>query len=224
MAVSTERPEVLIDTAIADKYEEVLSCEHEIQAAFLAAHTFGGDRRVATGRTTMKWTLTDEQALEATPSAYYAEKHRQAVIAVGLHRGRRIELLLQLEELEKQYTGWSRFFLVISSDGGHLHSHRGCGTCHRTTLFGWLPQLSGLTEADAVADQGPRLCSVCFPSAPLEWTLGLKRDYCTGSDKPVGGEGRRPKYVRCPDCGKTVSTTTYRQIRKHQPETAKGGN
>jgi hypothetical protein len=69
---------------------------------------------------------------------------------------------------------WSRFFLVLNNNG-HIHSSTSCTTCYVTTDFGWLPDLSGLTEADAVEQQGKILCSVCFPSAPVEWTNGVSK-------------------------------------------------
>jgi hypothetical protein len=49
-----------------------------------------------------------------------------------------------------------------------------CSTCRPTTTYGWLPSLSGKTESEAVADLGPTLCSVCYPTAPTEWTEGKK--------------------------------------------------
>jgi hypothetical protein len=64
---------------------------------------------------------------------------------------------------------WSRFFLVTNTDG-HIHSSMGCSTCHHTTQFAWLPLLSDQTEAEAVAEHGGILCTVCYPSAPTEWT------------------------------------------------------
>lgn len=64
---------------------------------------------------------------------------------------------------------WSRFFFVVSSAHGHIHSSMSCSTCRPTTGFAWQPSLSGLTEADAVKALGPKLCSVCYPSAPVEW-------------------------------------------------------
>lgn len=75
---------------------------------------------------------------------------------------------------QDDYAGWSRFFLVPD---GHIHSSMGCSTCFPTTQFMWLYELSGLTEAQAVAEYGEILCSVCYPSAPVEWTNGVnKRD------------------------------------------------
>lgn len=79
----------------------------------------------------------------------------------------------QARELGALYTGWSRFFLVTSSSG-HVHSSMSCSTCRPTTRFGWLPSLSGQDEAEAVAELGPTLCTVCFPSAPVEFTEGKK--------------------------------------------------
>lgn len=67
--------------------------------------------------------------------------------------------------------GWSRFFLVTNNNG-HIHNTTACSTCFATTEFSWLPDLSGSTEEDAVNAHGSLLCSVCFPSAPVEWTLG----------------------------------------------------
>lgn len=72
-----------------------------------------------------------------------------------------------VRELEMFYTGWSRFFLVTSS-AGHVHSSTGCHTCRATTTYGWMPELSGQSEAEAVAKLGAVLCSACFPSAPVE--------------------------------------------------------
>lgn len=83
------------------------------------------------------------------------------------------ELEASITKLQSTYTGWSRFFLVTSSPG-HIHSHMSCSTCRPTTRFGWLPQLSGKGEAEAVKELGPTLCTVCFPSAPTKWTEGKK--------------------------------------------------
>jgi hypothetical protein len=83
------------------------------------------------------------------------------------------EIVAKIKEMERVYTGWSRFFLVTSSSG-HIHSSMHCSTCRPTTTFGWMPQLSGKTEAEAVETCGPTLCSVCFPEAPLDWQSGKK--------------------------------------------------
>jgi hypothetical protein len=93
--------------------------------------------------------------------------------------GRCIDTAAQIGHLAKLYRGWSRFFVVTSSTG-HIHSSQSCHTCRPTTAFGWLPDMSGLSEADALVKLfekgGDRaasaLCSVCFPNAPVEHVGG----------------------------------------------------
>lgn len=122
--------------------------------------------------------------------------------------------------VSKEYDGWSRFFLV---PGGHIHSSMDCSTCnHRGTQteFGWLPDLSGLSEADAVAIHGPWLCTVCYPSAPVEYTNGEElaaaakaAKSCPGSGTYVASGGRR--YATCPVCGTTVRLSSNARIYTH---------
>ena len=89
--------------------------------------------------------------------------------AIAVH-----EAQVEYDRLAAQYTGWSRFFLVTNT-GGHIHSGTNCSTCRWDTSFAWLPELSGLTEADAVEEYGEILCSICYPSAPVEWTNGVNK-------------------------------------------------
>lgn len=93
------------------------------------------------------------------------EKYDEAVTA-------RNQAVYEYHQLNDLYTGWSRFFLVTSSKG-HIHSSMHCSTCRPTTGYGWLPHLSGRTEADCVEEFGAALCTVCYPSAPVEWVGGF---------------------------------------------------
>lgn len=95
----------------------------------------------------------------------------RTVDALATLRAELAQVSADMEPLEAIYSEyrWSRFFLVVSSPG-HIHSSMSCSTCRATTAYGWLPQLSGHTEAEAVEAHGPALCSVCFPSAPVDWT------------------------------------------------------
>jgi hypothetical protein len=72
---------------------------------------------------------------------------------------------------ELGYTGWTRFFLLTSSDG-HVHSSMNCSTCNKgrsSSTFALWAELSGV-EIDAAVDKlGPALCSVCYPTAPVAW-------------------------------------------------------
>ncbi len=122
------------------------------------------------------------QAANRYTSAQYSlswdEEHgRDTAAAEDAVRGALVVLnatIAAIRTHEESYTGWSRFFLVTNTNG-HIHSSLNCSTCFSTTTYAFLPELSGLTEADAVADQGEILCSICFPSAPVEWTNGVSK-------------------------------------------------
>jgi len=47
-----------------------------------------------------------------------------------------------------------------------------CSATYDTTDWAWLPHLSGLTDKEAVDDQGGILCTHCFPEAPSDYTSG----------------------------------------------------
>jgi hypothetical protein len=132
--------------------------------------------------------------------------------------------------------GWTRFFLV---QAGHIHSSMHCSTCNNgvgMTTFGWLTDLSGRTEADVVAEHGALLCTVCFPSAPVEWTNGRELEaaakaaaQCQGSgtydwEKAAKDAGEKPRYGRryqtCPHCAQSISITSTGKLRAHKPKGA----
>lgn len=126
-------------------------------------------------------------------------------------------------EVEFAARRWSRFFLVTSSGGGHIHSSMNCSTCRMTTAFSWLPELSGLTEADAVAAHGPLLCTVCYPTAPLAWTQGIEKpadpDKCPGSgtrEHDSSGLRYYSPRAKCNHCHKTTSVTSTGKLRGHK--------
>lgn len=79
---------------------------------------------------------------------------------------------------EYQRRPWTRAWIVTSSEG-HVHNTMDCSTCNKVyrkqdgtysdpTEFGWLPQVSGLDEAEIVSLAGEAACTVCYPSAPVE--------------------------------------------------------
>lgn len=86
-------------------------------------------------------------------------------------RRQRLDLMRQANEFnaEHERRPWPRYYVVTSS-AGHIHASTGCQTCRATTQFGWLPNMSGQSEAEAMAALGTHaeaLCSVCFPAAPV---------------------------------------------------------
>jgi hypothetical protein len=93
-----------------------------------------------------------------------------------------------LDDLTPLYGGWSRFTIV---PGGHIHTWDGCHTLRWTTDVRWLPELSGLTEADAVEAHGEILCSHCFPTAPVAWTNGQSKQSI--ADKALKAIAKTPE-------------------------------
>ena len=143
------------------------------------------------------------------------------------------DTLKQYEKAFDDRGGWSRFFIVRASNG-HIHSSMGCSTCNkngRPTNFGWLPDLSGLNEKDAVDAHGAILCTVCFPSAPVEWTNHYEEqekkkaaEKCSGSGKsydpslPNRTGYYSGNWATCPECSKKVTLTSTMKLRSHKPE------
>jgi hypothetical protein len=151
--------------------------------------------------------MAEAETLEAEIQSRYAEANvlRDAAIALD----------------KELYTGWSRFFLVK-----HIHNTTHCSSFRPTTRVGWLPNVSGLTEAEAVKEHGATLCTICFPSAPTELTTAaVDPDVCTGSGQPFDAEKRTgrermafsPQGV-CATCGQTVGLTARGslKVRKHK--------
>lgn len=119
------------------------------------------------------------------------------------------------------YKGWTRFFMVQ-----HIHNSMNCSSFRSTTRVGWLPDVSGLTEAEAVAEHGSTLCTICFPSAPVELTTPkVDETICTGSGQPIDKTkltGRERSHFSptgtCSTCGQTVGLTARfsGKVRKHK--------
>jgi hypothetical protein len=175
------------DTALAALWNDRAAVDGKLAASDkwlqrLAGATFryvGRGGRQVSDLTTEQAVAILEPILAANPDDGYGygrlETCRSASIGQARNaltervelEARRAELAASIRDLESRWTGWSRFFLVTSS-AGHVHRSMACSTCRPTTTYGWLPELSGQTEAQAVAELGPALCSVCFPSAPVE--------------------------------------------------------
>jgi len=119
------------------------------------------------------------------------------------------------------YEGWNRFFLVQ-----HIHSSQHCSSFRPTTRVGWLPDVSGLTEAEAVRAHGATLCTICFPSAPTELTTKqTDPSLCAGSGQYLDSTkltGRENSYYSptgtCRVCGQAVTLTSRNsgKVRKHK--------
>lgn len=76
----------------------------------------------------------------------------------------------EMEPCEAEYTrrgGWARYFLV---ENGHLHYDASTARCSRVprTQHYWMTEYSGWTADEVIADAGDRVCTTCFPAAPVE--------------------------------------------------------
>lgn len=69
-----------------------------------------------------------------------------------------------IEEHEVGYAGWSRYRLVISSDG-HVHADPKCRSFRPTTQTVVIPDLSGKPPTAVIEMLGNACCTVCVPGA-----------------------------------------------------------
>jgi len=110
------------------------------------------------------------------------------------------------------YEGWNRFFLVK-----HIHNTVRCSSFRPTTKIGWLPDVSGLTEVEAVKAHGEALCTICFPSAPVALTTKpVDESVCAGhAVAPMRTGFYRGNWATCSDCGQQIALTSTGKLRKH---------
>jgi len=171
MKVSSEMEAVTkaveIDTKIAKTYEKVTSAQARIKNVMVYVRHAVGAWKSSDLNECVEFLARRELSMSPrnlTKANEWIDRAREAY--ADLESARQA-----FAEADNQYEGWSRFFLV---PGGHIHSSMSCSSCNKNgsmTSFAWLPELSGLTEADAVAKHGSVLCSVCFPTAPVAWTV-----------------------------------------------------
>lgn len=165
-----------IDAKLAAEYHNVEKAKNRINSADnMAQHCKGtwvsngyGGRKYST-TPAEAWAAIEEEIANGNDARVmmWGKTYSEMVAARQSAQDDLDATYARIFELDRLYTGWSRFFLVTSSTG-HVHSSTECHTCRDTTTYGWLPELSGESEADAVTKLGAVLCSVCFASAPVE--------------------------------------------------------
>jgi hypothetical protein len=208
-----------IDTILADIWsrEEKVESFLKSEQASLASHEAAerGERYIGTGRSRRSTWKRYPQDVERLKAAI--AEHEAALAAL------QAEAAPYNDEYRRRY--WHRYFLVLNP-GGHIHRDRHCSTCRIDTRYGWLPELSGITEAEMVAKHGIDACTVCFPSAPAhpayiqaqldaEKAEKAKNDSkCPGGAKYSSRHGGRYDY--CPDCGAYTSLSSNGKYRAHK--------
>ena len=216
------RREVIIDTEISKTWKKFSGAMLKHERATDSIHRVVRDRQHR-GRWGRSFVTVVEQVQEMAQSGtdYTVRRAQDALDTYVAARDAEKVAERVFAEADEKYEGWSRFFLVTNSNG-HIHRNMNCSTCRPSTVFAWLPDLSGLTEKDAVDEHGTILCSVCFPTAPAEWTVGkpAATDKCSGSGQYAPARERQPRYADCPECGKFITRTPNGNVRAHKPEVA----
>ena len=163
-----------IDTAISAKLDEMAKAAHTVACKQTTCLHMAGARYYYRGRQRVT-DMTEAECREIL--AANAEVRNlgagktgaEAIAQLDAAQAAYAALAAENKALQALYTGWSRF-MVVTSSNGHIHSSMHCSTCRWTTTFGWMPHLSGKTQAEAIEFFGQAaecLCSVCFPDAPV---------------------------------------------------------
>lgn len=231
--LSTQTP-AEIDTFLVAAHRDSARAVSHLEYAENDVHRSAGDEHV--DGYSSPWKMTTEEAIEAAT----AKGFTYGITKLAKARETFAEVTAEIDRLDAEFTrrgGWSRFFLVQNA-GGHIHNSLNCSTCNKftsrgqsQTRFGWLPALSGQTEAEAVAEHGAILCTVCFPSAPVEWTNAHEvakaeraAAQCSGSgtyldsDKPHRTGYYSGNWGTCPQCAARPAVTKTGKLRAHKPE------
>jgi hypothetical protein len=157
------------------------------------------------------WEMSDEQAVEALRQRVEGgddeyEIQLRTTPSQALDKAEALvtsaqELADQIAALEYVYSQdpWTRWFPCLNADG-HVHATlRGCPTVRWDTQMGWATELSGTPLETAIkmppVGLGPRLCSVCFPDAPVEHCRTL-RDINRAQREAEKAEREAARYVK----------------------------
>lgn len=213
----TRQRKVEIDTRIADIAYALHRLSYEIKSESEHLHRAAGDERIPGpkdqyGRFERVWQKSLAECI-ATITTLPADHYGHSTLTkYNALRADEADLISEQKALNAIWLehGWSRFYYV-QNNNGHIHKDTYCSTCYDTTQFAWLTDLSDQTEAEAVESFGKVLCSVCYPSAPTDWTDGEPIEKIKArEDAAVRKAERLAKKLEkalLPDGSETVLTT-----------------
>jgi hypothetical protein len=233
----TERQvDEMLEAASHDKAK----AESHVAGIIASLHRYIGDKGktvyITKTRTRTEYALSDVEAVEKARTEGAQRSYDQSAVdrllaSMVEEETNHAAVVKDIKAGNAEFTrrgGWTRFFLVA---GGHIHKDMNCSTCNKNgqlTQFGWLPALSGKTEAEAVAEHGAVLCTVCYPSAPVEWTNKYELEQAAKVAAKCPGKRdynapSRTGYVygnwaTCDTCGEHVTITSAGNLRSHKPK------
>lgn len=108
------------------------------------------------------WTLSDGSPGTLEAALVDRDDTEPPVEAFMLAETTLENLWAEVHAHEAGYTGWTRYRLVVSSDG-HVHADNKCRSFRETTKTVVIPPLSGKDPTAAVEMLGNACCSVCMP-------------------------------------------------------------
>lgn len=223
MDLTTATP-VEIDTELSRLHSEAFPFRQAIEASRTAIHHLvrGTEGKQALDLGTYQ--ATEERARKL------ADELPRKLRSLDAARADLAPLAAAEAPLDAEYVArgrWSRFFLVTSSDGGHIHSSMDCGTCNFRTQYAWYPEFSGMTMTEAIAEWDKRgsseiLCTVCFPDAPVARQVAQIPDtQCSGSGTwDYDRKTARLRYAygnaaTCNQCSQRITVSSTGKMRKH---------
>lgn len=157
---------VAVDTELADHYKQLRPLQVRLQEAtdYLTDERVYREHMAAHPESTRyrfdRWKYKDADT--KVPRIKASAEQLRAQIAAY-----RTENIDPLEAEYERRGRWSRFFLVTSSGGGHVHSSMSCSTCRPQTQFVWLVEEAGKNEDEIIDRAGDGACTACFPHAPV---------------------------------------------------------
>lgn len=156
------------DSELSRVYAERERHQAKIHSLTDELHRLAGDSKRYRNTSVPVWGLGSQEALRAVQLlAASNDTARTALYSLAGERAVVDALATVITEMDKAYTGWTRFFPSVTKSQPHIHRSLFCRTLHATTVMAWAPALSGKTDDQAVAELDEALCSVCFPDAPV---------------------------------------------------------
>lgn len=230
-----------VDAFLTSAYEAIRRVESTMSYDIDRVHRAAGDERQGRAGLSGPWGMSLEDAMAKASEEWAAQYGWENTSVRDIKEARVLlrELKGEITRLNHEFErrgGWSRFFLVTNT-GGHIHSSMNCSTCNKftsrglsQTKFAWLTELSGQSEEQAVAEKGAILCTVCFPSAPVEWTNKYEIEKAAREAARCKGSGtyldknlpHRTGYYSgnwgtCPECKAKPALTSTGKLRAHKP-------